>query len=51
MTANEPTFWYAFQRLNIGTRRKNEILQKMSTEEISINQLFELDKTVLSKKT
>ena len=50
MTANEPTFWYAFQRLNIGTRRKNEILQKMSTEEISINQLFELDKTVLSKK-
>ena len=50
MITNEPTYCYAFQRLNIGTKRKNEILQSMSNEGITIDNLFELDNEGLSEK-
>ena len=50
MITNESTYWYAFQRLHIGRKRKNEILQSLLSENLAVNELFDLDHKELKEK-
>jgi DNA processing protein len=50
MMSNESTYWYAFHRVKIGNKRKNEIIEKMLTEKLNVIDLFELNRNILSEK-
>lgn len=47
MMSNESTYWYAFQRVKLNSKRKNEIIAKMLQSQINIRDLFELGKKPL----
>ena len=49
MKTNESTYWYAFHRIKIGTKRKNEILGSLFQKNLAINELFELTKEEFSE--
>ena len=42
MMSNETTYWYAFQKIKIATKRKNEIISFLRSNDLTIDKLFDL---------
>jgi DNA processing protein len=47
MMSNESTYWYAFQRVKLNSKRKNEIIARMLQSQLNIRDIFELSLNTL----
>ena len=50
MMNNETTYWYAFQKIKIGTKRKNEMISFLRGNDLTIDKLFELSISEMQKE-